>query len=253
MATTVEATTREQTDRAGDSHALVPGPDQRCSRGRPSRCSCWRSLGGVVLVSSGKRKEEFAARSLNQARAAAEAGNLPLASSELQRLIDDVQGHRRGHRGGHHPEPGPDGQRPERARRGRAPGVPGQQARRPVPGAGLRAAGRRAGESKRWAEAAEAYTNASKRRRSGVPEGAIPDRRGAGVPRRRARPTEAVAAYRTVIEKHPEEPELHRGEGPAGGADGREDVDVGRTSGGQTVGAGAPVAPSFVDPRVNDV
>jgi outer membrane protein assembly factor BamD (BamD/ComL family) len=39
------------------------------------------------LVASAQRKEEFAARSLNQARAAAEAGNLPLASSELQRLI----------------------------------------------------------------------------------------------------------------------------------------------------------------------
>ena len=50
---------------------------------------------GVVawlVVSSGRRKEEFAARSLNQARATAEAGNLPLASSELQRLIDTYQG-----------------------------------------------------------------------------------------------------------------------------------------------------------------
>jgi outer membrane protein assembly factor BamD (BamD/ComL family) len=44
------------------------------------------------VMASGKRKEEFAARSLNQARAAAEAGNLPLASSELQRLISAYQG-----------------------------------------------------------------------------------------------------------------------------------------------------------------
>jgi TolA-binding protein len=47
---------------------------------------------GWVVWSSERRKEEFAARSLNQARAAAEAGNLPLASSELQRLIDAYRG-----------------------------------------------------------------------------------------------------------------------------------------------------------------
>ena len=44
------------------------------------------------IVASGKRKEEFAARSLNQARTAAEAGNLPLASSELQKLISAYKG-----------------------------------------------------------------------------------------------------------------------------------------------------------------
>jgi outer membrane protein assembly factor BamD (BamD/ComL family) len=44
------------------------------------------------MVASGKRKEEFAARSLNQARTAAEAGNLPLASSELQKLISAYKG-----------------------------------------------------------------------------------------------------------------------------------------------------------------
>lgn len=45
-----------------------------------------------VVMTSGRRKEEFAARSLNQARATAEAGNLPLASSELQRLIETYRG-----------------------------------------------------------------------------------------------------------------------------------------------------------------
>jgi outer membrane protein assembly factor BamD (BamD/ComL family) len=44
------------------------------------------------VVASGKRKEAFAARSLNQARTAAEAGNLPLASSELQKLISAYKG-----------------------------------------------------------------------------------------------------------------------------------------------------------------
>ena len=45
-----------------------------------------------LVLASGRRKEEFAARSLNQARTAAEAGNLPLASSELQRLIETYRG-----------------------------------------------------------------------------------------------------------------------------------------------------------------
>jgi TolA-binding protein len=44
------------------------------------------------LITSSRRKEEFAARSLNQARSAAEAGNLPLASSELQKLIQTYKG-----------------------------------------------------------------------------------------------------------------------------------------------------------------
>lgn len=50
------------------------------------------ALAGWFVLASGKRKEQFAARSLNQARAAAEAGNLPLASSELQKLIAAYKG-----------------------------------------------------------------------------------------------------------------------------------------------------------------
>ena len=86
MATTVEATTRGQT-----TAATAP---------RPPGIATQRRLAGAVVLgvlllgvwrgwswTSGRRKEEFAARSLNQARATAEAGNLPLASSELQRLI----------------------------------------------------------------------------------------------------------------------------------------------------------------------
>lgn len=49
-------------------------------------------LVGWFVMASGKRKEEFAARSLSQARATAEAGNLPLASSELQKLIQTYKG-----------------------------------------------------------------------------------------------------------------------------------------------------------------
>jgi outer membrane protein assembly factor BamD (BamD/ComL family) len=50
------------------------------------------ALIGWFVITSVNRKEEFAARSLNQARSAAEAGNLPLASSELQRLITTYKG-----------------------------------------------------------------------------------------------------------------------------------------------------------------
>lgn len=50
------------------------------------------AIAGWFVMASGKRKEQFAARSLNQARTAAEAGNLPLASSELQRLITTYKG-----------------------------------------------------------------------------------------------------------------------------------------------------------------
>ena len=90
MATMVEATTREQAPTAA---TRAPWYRDRI-----------RLIGGAVLavlllgviawviLSSERRKEEFAARSLNQARAAAEAGNLPLASSELQRLIDTYGG-----------------------------------------------------------------------------------------------------------------------------------------------------------------
>lgn len=47
----------------------------------------------VWLVSlSGERKEAFAARALAQAEAAVDAGNVPQASAELQRVIDNYKG-----------------------------------------------------------------------------------------------------------------------------------------------------------------
>jgi outer membrane protein assembly factor BamD (BamD/ComL family) len=90
MATTVEPTTRERTT------AAAAGTPWYRDRNRQLQAVA----GAVVLaalivwftVTSGQRKEEFAARSLNQARAAAEAGNLPLASSELQKLIQTYKG-----------------------------------------------------------------------------------------------------------------------------------------------------------------
>ena len=50
------------------------------------------ALGAWMVTSSNSRKEEFAARSLMQARSAALNGNLPMASSELQKLIDTYRG-----------------------------------------------------------------------------------------------------------------------------------------------------------------
>ena len=90
MATTVEARSRGQS-----TPATAPAPWYR-DRNRLA------IVGGITVVvlalltwfllTSNRRKEEFAQRSLNQARAAAEAGNLPLASSELQKVIQTYEG-----------------------------------------------------------------------------------------------------------------------------------------------------------------
>ena len=90
MATTVEATAREQVSRS-----TQPAPWYR-DRDRLALAAA-AALVAIALVAwfvmtSNRRKEEFAARSLNQARTAAEAGNLPLASSELQKLIQTYRG-----------------------------------------------------------------------------------------------------------------------------------------------------------------
>jgi outer membrane protein assembly factor BamD (BamD/ComL family) len=90
MATTVEATTREQV-----AAAPATTPWYRDRRRQVVVAVTLVAAAGVIswfLLASGQRKEQFAARSLNQARAAAEAGNLPLASSELQRLITTYKG-----------------------------------------------------------------------------------------------------------------------------------------------------------------
>ena len=90
MATTVQPTTRER--------PAAPAAGAPWYRDRNRQLI---AIGAAVLaalligwfvVTSNRRKEEFAARSLNQARSAAEAGNLPLASSELQKLIQTYKG-----------------------------------------------------------------------------------------------------------------------------------------------------------------
>ena len=90
MATTVEPT-RAQTTAA-------PAVSTPWYKNRQRYIIAAAAIAAVIavvawfVVASGKRKEAFAARSLNQARTAAEAGNLPLASSELQKLISAYKG-----------------------------------------------------------------------------------------------------------------------------------------------------------------
>src|SRR5687768_11220550 len=91
MATTVEARVRAQA--SPSTQQPVPWYRDR------NRLALAAAVAVVVValvvwfvITSGRRKEEFAQRSLNQARTAAESGNLPLASSELQKLIQTYQG-----------------------------------------------------------------------------------------------------------------------------------------------------------------
>lgn len=90
MATTIEAKSREQ------APPTAARPPWYLRYRRPLIVAAAVLVGlaviGWFVLASGKRKEEFAARSLNQARAAAEAGNLPLASSQLQKLITTYKG-----------------------------------------------------------------------------------------------------------------------------------------------------------------
>jgi outer membrane protein assembly factor BamD (BamD/ComL family) len=92
MATTVEARSRAQVT---PSTQQQPAPWYR-DRNRLAFAAGIAVLVAALVVwfvlSSGRRKEEYAQRSLNQARTAAESGNLPLASSELQKVIQTYKG-----------------------------------------------------------------------------------------------------------------------------------------------------------------
>ncbi|HWA59629.1 MAG TPA: tetratricopeptide repeat protein [Gemmatimonadales bacterium] len=90
---------------AASSKTSTPNPK---AAGKPSAADWlkvpqnrWIAGGvGVALVGliiwfvmmSGRRKEEFAGRALDEARAAAESGNLPLAASEFQKVITTYGG-----------------------------------------------------------------------------------------------------------------------------------------------------------------
>ncbi|HEU5303696.1 MAG TPA: tetratricopeptide repeat protein [Gemmatimonadales bacterium] len=163
------------------------------------------ALVGWFVMASGERKERFAARSLNQARSAAEAGNLPLASSELQKLIAAYKGTDAAHEAvitlnqirlingqGELAVVG--------LREFLAGDPPAQYV---TPARGLLAAALE--NSKRWAEAGQAYTEASNSadveylKAQYLVDAGRAYRMGGKV-------EEAVRAYRTVAEKYPESP-----------------------------------------------
>jgi outer membrane protein assembly factor BamD (BamD/ComL family) len=203
MATTVEATTRRQ---ANAPAAPIPWyRDRNRLLAAGGVAVALVALASWFVISSNQRKEEFAARSLNQARAAAEAGNLPLASSELQKLIQTYKG--------------TDAASEAFITLNQVRLVNGQSelavvglrdylatkpdAKYVAPTYGLLGAALE--NAKKFADAAEAFSNASKsadvdylKARYLIDAGRAYREAGKG--------TESIAAYRTVIQKYPKSP-----------------------------------------------
>jgi TolA-binding protein len=91
MASTVEATTTNQRAREPVSAtSWLRDPKRQAAAGAIAAAVI--ALGVWFVVTSGRRKEEFASRVLSQALATADKGNLPQASSELQRVIQTYGG-----------------------------------------------------------------------------------------------------------------------------------------------------------------
>jgi outer membrane protein assembly factor BamD (BamD/ComL family) len=205
MATTIEPKSREQTPPA------AARPAWYLRYRRPLIVAAAVVVGLAVIawfvLASGKRKEEFAARSLNQARAAAEAGNLPLASSQLQKLISTYKG--------------TDAAREAVITLNQVRMVNGQSelaavglreflsskppAKYLAPANGLLGAALE--NSKRWAEAANAYTQAADA--AGVDYLKAAYLVDAGRAFREAGKTDdAIKTYRTVVQKYADSPSL---------------------------------------------
>ena len=135
-------------------------------------------------------------------------GRQPAARLERVAAADrHLRGDRRRNRSGHHPQPGPDGERPERARGGRAPEFIQKDppAKYLAPAYGL--LGTALENAKRPAEAAEAFRNASKsadleylKARYLIDAGRAFVAGG--------KQTDAVAVYRSVIDSFPESPSV---------------------------------------------
>ena len=203
MATTVEATTRRQAN-----PAAAPTPwyrDRNRLLAAGGGVVALIALAGWFVISSNKRKEEFAARSLNQARAAAEAGNLPLASSELQKLIQTYKG--------------TDAASEAFITLNQVRLVNGQselavvglrdyiaskpEAKYLAPAYGLLGAALE--NSKKFAEAAEAFSNASMSADVDYLKARYLIDAGRAY-REAGKTAESIAAYRTVIQKYPKSP-----------------------------------------------
>jgi outer membrane protein assembly factor BamD (BamD/ComL family) len=200
MATTVEPT---RAPKATEPPTATPWYRQR-QRQIGAGLAILLALAAVAwfVIASGQRKEEFAARSLNQARAAAEAGNLPLASSELQKLISSYQG--------------TDAANEAVITLNQVRMVNGQSqlaavglqeflARNPpaqyrTPAQGLLAAALE--NSKRWADAGKAYTEASNSAEVEYLKADYLVDAGRAY-RMGGKLEEAAAAYRTILQKYP--------------------------------------------------
>ncbi len=247
MATTVEPTTRERTSAAAASTPWYR--DRNRQLAAIAGALVLAALIGWFTVTSGRRKQEFAARSLNQARAAAEAGNLPLASSELQKLIQTYQG--------------TDAAREAVITLNQVRMVNGQSelaavglrdflatkpaARYAAPASGLLGAALE--NSGKWADAGDAFTNASRAADVDYLRARVPGRRRPGL----SRGWEDPAGARGLSRDHPEVPEdleLHGGAGASGGDDRRQDVAGRHPAGGTTAGPSSD-GPAF-QPGVHD-
>jgi outer membrane protein assembly factor BamD (BamD/ComL family) len=168
-------------------------------------------LAAWFVMASGKRKEQFATRSLNQARAAAEAGNLPLASSELQKLITAYKG--------------TDAANEAVITLNQVRMINGQNelaavglkeflARKPkpqyvTPATGLLAAALE--NSKRWVDAADAYTQASSSAEAEYLKAKYLVDAGRAY-REGGKLEDAAKAYRTVLQKYPKAPSVTEAE-----------------------------------------
>ena len=92
-------TTMEPKSKSPASPATA-APAQARERRAPSQRQLLIGGGALIVIAlaawmwftSGKRKEEFAGRALLQARSAAEQGNLPVAATEFQKVIDTYRG-----------------------------------------------------------------------------------------------------------------------------------------------------------------
>jgi outer membrane protein assembly factor BamD (BamD/ComL family) len=209
MATTVEATRTEP--------PAVPATTKPWYQDRQRQLA----VGVVILaaialvawfvIASGRRKEQFAARSLNQARAAAEAGNLPLASSELQKLIGAYEGTDAASEAvitlnqvrmvNGQSELAAVGLREFLAKK------PAEKYRAPAYGL----LGAALENSKRWVEAGNAYSQASSAAEVEYLKAKYLVDAGRAF-REGAKAEEAARAYRTILEKYPKSPSVTEAE-----------------------------------------
>lgn len=90
MATTVEATRKAAPTEAARTTSWFQDPKRRAVAAAVVAAAI--ALGIWLVITSGRRKEQFASRVYSQALAAADQGNLPQASADLQRVIQTYNG-----------------------------------------------------------------------------------------------------------------------------------------------------------------